>query len=627
MSKITENPRLTLQQRLASKIILIVGVMGLIFALFMSAVQLYTNYHAEIERIKHSFQQIEKNNKKSLTASLWGMDVAQIKLQLQGILLLKDIEYVSIESTDTGLMSVGMPPTSDDIKYHTTLVYISGDEEINLGTLNISASRDNVYLKLKNDILTILLSNVLLVFFISGIIVFALHYLVVKRIDAISQFALNFNSERANNLLPVRNAVKLHQNDEVDLLVHTMNMMIENLNITHDELKNANVNLEKKVAERTVVLEKSNISLENEIKLRKDFEVALIESKEKFHHYFAYNLVGMGVINKDGSWHEVNNQLSFLFGLDVNALQEKTWESLFYKKDVSFLAERFTDLFERKVDEFSTELQIDRPNGHVVDVELSASLIKDENNDADTLLLLLQDISSKKEAEKLTNEFVATVSHELRTPLSSIGGSLKIIQSGTLGEVSADVSKFVDIAKRNTDRLLTLVNDLLDFQKIIANGITFEFKDVSFKQQLKNIIANNQSYAEAYNTRLVFPSAIPDIQIHIDALRFEQVMANLISNACKFNKPDMDVEINSWIENDMLCISVVDHGEGIPEEFHERMFQQFSQANSSDTRRVGGTGLGLAISKQLVERMHGQIGFETEQGVGTTFWIKLPIVS
>lgn len=627
MSNIIENPRLTLQQRLASKIILIIGVMGLIFALLMSTVQLYTKYHAEIERVQLSFQEIEKNNKKSLTASLWGMDVEQIKLQLQGILLLKNIVYVSIESTDTGLISVGTPPVSDDIKYQTTLIYISEDEEISLGTLNVSASFESIYLKLKSDILTVLISNVLLVFFIAGIIIFALHYFVIRRIDAISRFALNFNSERINDVLPVRNTVKLHQNDEIDLLVQTMNMMIENLNVTHNDLKNANANLEQKVAERTEVLENINADLESEIKLRKNFEAALTESKEKFRHYFAYNLVGMGVINKDGSWYEVNNQLGFLFGLDVNTLQQKTWKSFFYDNDISLLDKRFADLFEIKIDELSIELQIVRPNGHVVDVELSASLIKGENNDVDTLLLLFQDISSKKEAERLTNEFVATVSHELRTPLSSIGGSLKIIQSVTRGEVNADISEFVDVARRNTDRLLTLVNDLLDFQKIIANGTKFKFEKVFFKQQVVNVIVNNQSYAEEHNTRLVFSSGIPDVQIQLDTLRFEQVMANLISNACKFNKPHMDVEINSRIENNMLCISVTDHGEGIPEEFHERIFQQFSQADSSDTRRVGGTGLGLAISKQLVERMHGQIGFETEKGIGTTFWIKFLIVT
>ena len=237
-----------------------------------------------------------------------------------------------------------------------------------------------------------------------------------------------------------------------------------------------------------------------------------------------------------------------------------------------------------------------------------------------------QDITRQLEAEKLKKEFTSTLSHELRTPLTSIIGSLQLINSGVLGEIDKDVAELTGVAERNGQRLLDLINDILDIEKIESGKLTLVPELLTLDELIDEALVLNRSYAERFQVRYQPRGALLPIQVRADRKRLLQVMTNLLSNAAKFSPPGEAVEISMEDLGARVRIGVHDHGPGIPENFRARIFGRFAQADASATRQKGGTGLGLAICKRLVELMDGRIGFTDRDGGGTVFYFELPRV-
>lgn len=237
---------------------------------------------------------------------------------------------------------------------------------------------------------------------------------------------------------------------------------------------------------------------------------------------------------------------------------------------------------------------------------------------------VMHDITARKRAENLQREFVATVSHELRTPLTSITGSLALLCGNVLGDVPEPMRELLEIAHQNSQRLSSLINDLLDMDMLDAGQMRFELLTQPLQPLLEQALRGNQGYADRYGVffRLTENTTAT---VRVDALRLHQVLSNLLSNAVKFSPPGETVELQVRTVGPRVRVSVVDHGPGLDEDFRERVFQKFAQASAEDSRRKGGTGLGLAISKELIGRMHGHIGFESRPGHGACFWIELPL--
>jgi PAS domain S-box-containing protein len=235
-----------------------------------------------------------------------------------------------------------------------------------------------------------------------------------------------------------------------------------------------------------------------------------------------------------------------------------------------------------------------------------------------------QDITRQLEAEQMKKEFTSTLSHELRTPLTSIIGSLQLINSGVLGDVDKDLLDLTHVAERNSQRLLDLINDILDIEKIESGKLTMMPELLSLDEVVGESLVLNKGFAERFQVRYQARGALLPVQVKADRKRLLQVMTNLLSNAAKFSPPGEPVEVTMEDHGAKVRVGVHDHGPGIPESFRGRIFARFAQADSSMTRQKGGTGLGLAICKRLIELMDGRIGFTDREGGGTVFYFELP---
>jgi PAS domain S-box-containing protein len=235
-----------------------------------------------------------------------------------------------------------------------------------------------------------------------------------------------------------------------------------------------------------------------------------------------------------------------------------------------------------------------------------------------------QDVTQQLEAERMKKEFTSTLSHELRTPLTSIIGSLQLINSGVVGEVEKEIAELTMVAERNGQRLLDLINDILDIEKIESGKLTMSPEVFGVDELVHEAMLLNKAFGERFKVRFQAHGDLAGGQVFADRKRLLQVMTNLLSNAAKFSPEGATVDIDMQPKAGLIRVAVQDRGPGIPEAFHGRIFGRFAQADSTASRQKGGTGLGLAICKRLVELMQGHIGFDDRAGGGTSFWFELP---
>jgi PAS domain S-box-containing protein len=240
------------------------------------------------------------------------------------------------------------------------------------------------------------------------------------------------------------------------------------------------------------------------------------------------------------------------------------------------------------------------------------------------ILAVIVDISERKRNERLKDEFVSTVSHELRTPLTSIAASLALLSGGGAGRLPKPAGHLVGIAHSNSQRLVRLVNDILDIEKIESGEMVFHLGPVNICAVVEQAIETSRAYADTLGVKVRLESHLTIGEALADADRLAQVVGNLLSNAIKFSPRGEEVIVGIVQGVETIRLTVRDHGPGIPDDFKPRIFEKFAQADSGNTPPKGGTGLGLSIVRQIVERMGGKVGFESEVGAGALFFVELP---
>ncbi len=277
-----------------------------------------------------------------------------------------------------------------------------------------------------------------------------------------------------------------------------------------------------------------------------------------------------------------------------------------------------------KIDDFET-VRVHK-NGKLIDVALTYSLMMDELGQPFGVSIIYRDISQRKEVEKRLSEFYSTISHELRTPLTSIRGALGLIDDEIIEMGSEECAEMIKVARSSSERLVRLINDILDIKKIEAGKLELRLEKIDAATLVSRAVAAMEGMAIANNIHL-----LKDIgqtaTVEVDADRILQVLTNLISNAIKFSLPKHSVNIALSVRPDgSLRFSVTDEGEGIPLHLQSKLFQRFQQVDSSDTRAKEGTGLGLGLCKAIVEEHGGLIGLHSSEITGSTFWFDLPTV-
>jgi signal transduction histidine kinase len=245
-------------------------------------------------------------------------------------------------------------------------------------------------------------------------------------------------------------------------------------------------------------------------------------------------------------------------------------------------------------------------------------------------LQIMNDITERK---RLENEFISLVSHELRTPMTSTVGALDLLNSGQLGTLSARGKQILQVAIRNSERLIRLVNDILDLERIKSGKIAIEPQKCDLKLLLVQAREIMQAMAAEAQVQLLLEPC--ELVLNLDSDRILQTLTNLLSNAIKFTEPGGIVKLQATVKGeqqnsayskgDRCLITVRDTGRGIPSDKLESIFERFQQVDASDSRSKGGTGLGLAICRHIVERHNGKIWVESQLGKGSTFYIELPI--
>ena len=234
------------------------------------------------------------------------------------------------------------------------------------------------------------------------------------------------------------------------------------------------------------------------------------------------------------------------------------------------------------------------------------------------------DITDRKDFEARQAEFMATVSHELRTPLASVLGALEILREDFRDELPDGSRRFLDMALRNGNQLSSLINSVLDLERIETGLHAFKFGPVRVSELLARAVEVNEPYAMKLTVMLQLDPPTTDVYVWTDPVRALQILTNLISNAVKFSPEGNAVRLGCDCVPERVRLFVEDHGPGIPEDSRDRIFQRFGQAANQEHSRLPGSGLGLSICRALASRLGGDIGYRTELGKGSMFWVDLP---
>lgn len=240
------------------------------------------------------------------------------------------------------------------------------------------------------------------------------------------------------------------------------------------------------------------------------------------------------------------------------------------------------------------------------------------------VVAVIRDITERRRVAEMKDAFVSTVSHELRTPLTSIAGSLGLLAGGAAGEIPERAARLIGIAHSNSQRLVRLINDILDVEKLESGQLVLALSSLDLRDIAARAIGGVRGYADQLGVTLSLSEGDP-APVRGDADRLIQVVTNLLSNAAKFSPAGGEVTVTVNPEARIARLSVADRGPGIPEAFRSRIFGKFAQADSTDTRAKGGTGLGLSIAREIAERHGGRLWFESAEGHGATFHLDLPL--
>jgi PAS domain S-box-containing protein len=353
-------------------------------------------------------------------------------------------------------------------------------------------------------------------------------------------------------------------------------------------------------------------------------QATLRESERRFRAIFDNAAVGITYTDLDGpAIVDSNSTFSKMVGYTPEELRGGDYSRVAqgdFKGADRALAEAIRS---GRVDQLQQELAYTSADGSTRQAMLSVSTVHDEQGHPSHVVGIFEDITRRRRAERAREEFVSVVGHELRTPLTSIRGSLGLLEGGLLGELPPEAMSMVGLAVANTDRLVRLVNDILDIERMDAGHLPLERAPIGVGELVRQSAQALQGTAEDAGVRLC--TDIEDLTVCADGDRIVQTLVNLLGNAIKFSPRDSFVTVAVGPGDGCARFSVTDHGRGIPADQLDSIFERFNQVDASDAREKGGSGLGLAIARGIVESHGGHLWAESTPGEGSSFCFTLPL--
>lgn len=321
-------------------------------------------------------------------------------------------------------------------------------------------------------------------------------------------------------------------------------------------------------------------------------------------------------IDRDGYFISANRFSRRLLGVEPEQLVNTSVIDLVVAEDCAPADEQINKSFNSILGNHF-DVRLKTADDRTVETSWSTFWSQQDNS----LFCVIGDVTERKNIERLKQDFIGMISHDLRTPLMSIASSIALVQSGALGSCSDAVIKDLDGAEKTVDRLIAMINDLLDFEKMEAGKMQFNIAPVDMNDVVDDAFREVDAVAKAKQIRLEKENT--SISVMGDREKLMQMLINLLANAIRYSPEGAPVTVQCTSKYDVVQVAVLDEGPGVPEGFHESVFAPFESAPGSKQTNEGGTGLGLAICKLIIEGHNGEIGVRNRKGRGSEFWFTL----
>ncbi|WP_272819207.1 PAS domain-containing sensor histidine kinase [Scytonema hofmannii] len=440
--------------------------------------------------------------------------------------------------------------------------------------------------------------------------------------------ALDVSDAQVQKVLTLQNAEQL-----ANLMLCEQSARIE----AETALQKATVDLETKVAERTSELTTKNLHLhrlisilEDVIKRQQDMDAQLREVERRWRSLLDNVQLLVAGLDSTGKVEYLNPFFLRLTGYTQDEILGKDWmENCIPQHQQQDVKDFLTEMLQHELHLHSQNYILTK-SGEERLIAWNHTVLRDSKGRIVGIMSIGEDITQRHALDKIKDEFISVVSHELRTPLTSIHGGLNLLATGLVPTESEKGKRLIQITSENAERLVRLVNDILDLERLQSGKIILSKQKVDTNKLLTKAAETMQFTAN--NSDIKISIITQSLEVNVDSDRIIQVLTNLLSNALKFSPNSSTVTMIAekvTEKNDsssVVLFKVQDQGRGIPADNIETIFERFHQVDASDSRKHGGTGLGLAICRSIIQQHDGKIWAESQIDVGSTFFFTIPLL-
>lgn len=605
------------------KLVFFIFILSMVVTLVISTIHTYFEFNYNIDNVKKQLEQISRSEHDTLSDNLWNLDNERFEVQLSGVLKYPNIvSCVVRDESDKIFYSIGDVQNKEDvISYKIDL--IDSFNKLKIGSFEIFADLDSIYKKSSHDFISILLTKLVSVFIVVLLIVWLLRRMITNHLQHMATYAQNLDLKHLDKELVLPHKFVNQQNpDELDQVVNAFNLMQKSLK---KSFKESTELLEQKVKQRTKEIQRQKNSFKILFEDSKD-GLLLIQDK-KFIDCNKAVLEATGYSKKEEFLNQHPSVHSPKYQPDGQRSDEKADQMMKLCIDNGF--HEFEWVHTRyDGSEFWCKVALNK-----LDINGKDSIYvrwqfidKEKQLEKENKKYTQELIEAKEKAEeatKIKSSFLANMSHEIRTPMNGIIGMSHLALKTNLDKQQEN---YISKISQSANTLLGIINDILDISKIEAGKLEIVKENFNLYTTIENAINLIKLKAEdkGLDIYIEYDDNLGKIYFG-DSLRISQILVNLLGNAVKFTqKGSIGLKVYK-ISDNKVRFDVIDTGIGLSKEQMGRLFQSFSQADSTTSKKFGGTGLGLAISKQLVEFMNGKIWVESKIGQGSNFIFEIEL--